>query len=355
MTKLENGQLEIGLPQIGAEQPAAALPELESVDVDSAAVPGNGVVQTRDGAEPSEDREERNRRGRRGRGRGRGRDRDDRVRAAAPPAAPPDSPARLTLAEEPPSPIPEAIGVSGERLTRNEAFDIVRRAVETLTTDDGDTTRASDVRLRAREILARDSESLNERMFIRILKDAHDSGVIDLRRRGDDFEVARAAEAPPVAEQVARADAAAAPRPALGVVGPRIGMGPRGAGRGRGRLDGPPPELLALGVVEESTSASPTTASVAESQPAATAAVNDAPDMSEAQPAPDQAEEATRSAPRKRGRRGTPASVERQAAPVAEAPAAPAPSSPRKSRARTAAKTALRRARTKKGTPKNES
>ena len=44
----------------------------------------------------------------------------------------------------------------------------------------------------------------SDRMFVRILKDAHDNGIIDLRRRGDDFEVARAAEAAPVAEQVAR-------------------------------------------------------------------------------------------------------------------------------------------------------
>src|SRR5205814_3577810 len=115
-----------------------------------------------------------------------------------------------------------------------------------------DTTRASAVRQRTREILGRDSESLNERMFIRILKDAHDSGVIDLRRRGDDFEVARAAEALPVADQVARADAATAlPRPSLGAPAQRLGMGPRGAGRGRGRSDGPPPELLSVGVVEE--------------------------------------------------------------------------------------------------------
>jgi hypothetical protein len=355
MTKLENGQLEIGLPHGGAEHPVAAMPELESIDVDNAVASPNGVVQPREAGEAADEREERNRRGRRGRGRGRGRDREDRVRAPVPPAASTDLPARLTLAEEPSAPAAEAIGASGERLTRNEAFDIVRRAVETLTTDDDDTTRASDVRLRAREILSRDSESLNERMFIRILKDAHDSGIIDLRRRGDDFEVARAVEALPVAEQVARADAAAAPRPTLGVVPPRIGMGPRGAGRGRGRLDGPPPELLALGVVEEpAAAASSATVSVPEPQPATAAAVSDGPTDTGTQSSTEPAEEATRSAPRKRGRR-TPASVARQAPPGTEAAATPAPSGARKSRARTAAKTAHRRARAKKGTPKNES
>jgi hypothetical protein len=57
--------------------------------------------------------------------------------------------------------------------------------------------RASDVRARARQLLGRDSESLSDRMFVRILKDAHDEGIIDLRRRGNDFEVARAAEGVP--------------------------------------------------------------------------------------------------------------------------------------------------------------
>jgi hypothetical protein len=249
----------------------------------------------------------------------------------------------------------ESIGVAGERLTRNEAFDLVRRAVETLTTDDDGTTRASDIRQRAREVLGRDSESLNERMFIRILKDAHDSGVIDLRRRGDDFEVARAAEAVPVADQVARADAAAAPpRPSLGATPPRLGMGPRGSGtRGRGRSDGPPPELLALGVVEEPASASQAPAAMQEAAPvsAATSAERMEPAAAvQIEPEP----QAARGG-RKRGKRGTPASVERQAAAPAPAPE-PAPTpTPRKTRARTAAKTAHRRARAKKGTPKSES
>jgi hypothetical protein len=95
-------------------------------------------------------------------------------------------------------------------------------------------------------------------MFIRILKDAHDGGVIDLRRRGDDFEVARAVEVAPVAEQVARADAAAAPPAPTNNTSPRIGMGPRGASRGRGRPgSAPPPELLSIGVVDETPTLAP--------------------------------------------------------------------------------------------------
>jgi hypothetical protein len=90
-------------------------------------------------------------------------------------------------------------------------------------------------------------------MFVRILKDAHDAGIIDLRRRGDDFEVARAAEAAPVSEQLARTEQAAVAASAPPVTStaplPRIGMGHRGAGP-RGRPGAPPPNLL-IGVVED--------------------------------------------------------------------------------------------------------
>jgi hypothetical protein len=199
-------------------------------------------------------------------------------------------------------------------------------------------------------------------MFIRILKDAHDSGVVDLRRRGDDFEVARAAEALPVADQVARADAATAPpRPSLGAQAPRLGMGPRGSGaRGRGRAEGPPPELLSVGVVDEpaparevATTTVPLVEHVAPAPEIAAISEVETPAVAEEQPP---------RGGRKRGRRGTPASVERQAAavaPAAEAPTAVTPPAaaptPRKTRARTAAKTAHRRARAKKTTPKTES
>lgn len=125
-----------------------------------------------------------------------------------------------------------------------------------MATDDT-AVRASVVRAKARELLGRDSESLSDRMFVRVLKDAHDNGIIDLRRRGDDFEVARAAEAESVADQLAKAAAAHAPAPtAPSGPAPRVGMGPRGAGgRGRGRLGAPPADLLSIGVV--STPAAP--------------------------------------------------------------------------------------------------
>jgi hypothetical protein len=97
-------------------------------------------------------------------------------------------------------------------------------------------------------------------MFVRILKDAHDEGIIDLRRRGNDFEIARATVAGSVADQLAKHEKAAIAQtqpPASASAGaPRLGMGPRGGGRNRsgaarGRPGAPPPELLAVGVVDE--------------------------------------------------------------------------------------------------------
>jgi len=89
---------------------------------------------------------------------------------------------------------------------------------------------ASLVRSTARALLGRDSESLNERNFTRILQDAHDADVVDLRRRGNDYEVAASAGAPPVAAQLAAAETANTPVAAPVVAAPR-GMGQRG-GRG---------------------------------------------------------------------------------------------------------------------------
>jgi len=313
VTKLDNGQLEVDLP--GAATTSGA--ETRSTPHEAApAVAAESSEVAAGEARPLA------RRGRRGRG-GRGREREGAGTEhreprpltaaaaepepaipeveqappveAAPPleAAPPREPASprerarpaeraapVEVATEPASARTGAeagIGNQGERLTRTEAFDLVRRTVDDLASGD-ESARASDVRRRARELLGRDSESLNERMFVRILKDAHDAGVIDLRRRGDDFEVARAAEAASVAQQLAQREqeaVAATPRPAGAPAGPRIGMGPRGSGmRGsgmRGRPGAPPPDLFAVGVVEEPSSArepaavaaSPTTPRVA--------------------------------------------------------------------------------------------
>src|SRR5688500_3611638 len=165
-TKLENGQLEIGLPSGAMGEARAA----ENAAADEAA--------RGDGTEIGEDRkrEGRGRRGRRGRG---GRDREERgprpdrpsaelpldgeaaampetrppteiaaevaPRAEPAPRAPergprPERPERPERAPRPES--SEQIGITGERLTRDEAFDLVRRSVELLVTGD-EAVRAS--------------------------------------------------------------------------------------------------------------------------------------------------------------------------------------------------------------------
>jgi uncharacterized protein (TIGR00288 family) len=284
VTKLENGQLEVDLPT-GAPVADAQPVRTETVP----ASPGEG-------GEVAVAEERGPRRGRRGRG-GRGRDREERgpreqvapqagaspaaapIEASAPaaeqrPAQPvaraerperPERPAQLELSgDHRPAAADAGTGSSGERLTRAEAFELVRRTINDVAPGE-ESVRASDVRRRARQLLGRDSESLSDRMFVRILKDAHDEGIIDLRKRGDDFEVARAAEAAPVSEQLARSEqsAIAASTPASTSTGPapRIGMGHRGGGAGRngaqrGRPAAPPPELLSIGVVQQAASAS---------------------------------------------------------------------------------------------------
>ena len=243
LTKLENGQLEVGPPGAARTLPA-----------------GQDSVETHAprAAAPAEegDAADRPRRSRRG---GRGRDREGRGPRTAPavarvatesePAAPhetsrPAAPPRHAKADE--------IGSSGLRLTREEAFNLVRRAV-----GQNGSARASQVRSTAREMLGRDSESLSERNFLRILQDAHDADIVDLRRRGEDYEVAPAAPSTPVSQQLAAAEP---PKPAPAAPATPTGMGARSAPPSRGRGRGPigarvgvmPPHLLSVGVVETS-------------------------------------------------------------------------------------------------------
>jgi uncharacterized protein (TIGR00288 family) len=276
--RLDNGQLEV---DIAGAMPSDALPA--------------SSAETARAVDVVDDRP-RGERGGRGRGRGRGRGGRDRhgppdVRSAATPVT---SHAPVTGAHENGGP-----GSSGERLTRDEAFDLLRRTVASLVQTD-DSVRASAVRSRARELLGRDSESLSERNFVRILKDAHDSDILDLRRRGDDFEVARATAAPSVSDQLAKAEP---PRPAEKTSTPGRpsirGRAPRG--RGPGAI---PPELLSLGVVA----------------PASVAATVD------------EADEAVE-VPAKRGRKRARPSSDAAAAPKAAA------KRPRRARAKKSAKT----------------
>ncbi|HET9776922.1 MAG TPA: NYN domain-containing protein [Gemmatimonadaceae bacterium] len=235
LTKLENGQLEVGPP--GARGPS--LPAGQEAEAPAARTSATAEGETA----------ERGRRGRRG-GRGRDRDRERQPRVTQPNAEA-VSPAEV-VSEAPVAAAGREIGSSGLRLRREEAFDLVRRAAAS---NAGAPIRASQARIIARDLLGRDSESLSERNFNRILQDAHDADIIDLRRRGDDYEVAPAAPSTSVSEQLATAEP---PKPAPTTPSAPTGMGARGAGPGRGRGRGPigarvgivPPNLLSVGVVE---------------------------------------------------------------------------------------------------------
>jgi uncharacterized protein (TIGR00288 family) len=289
--KLENGQLEVAPTEQSARAGTVGVPSPRGPGSPSSGAPSHGTPSSGNG-----DREERGRRGRRGRGRGGRDDRRDRdgpreTRAAETPSSTEEISAPRTAGPRPQAPGPrpqtprpqtprpqtprpqtpqpqaaesqDGIGQSGELLRREEAFDLVRRAAASMI--QGDTAvAASALRRRAFEMLGRDSETLNDRFFNRVLRDAHDADLIDLRRRGDDFEVALPAVVAPVAEQLNRAAAAhaqaASPAPAT----PRHrGMGPRGIpARGRGARGGAPPaELLMVGVVETAPVAAPAGAS----------------------------------------------------------------------------------------------
>ena len=240
LTKLENGQFEVGPPRSGESLPSGqGTPEAHAPR----------IASVEDGE--TSDRPRRSRRG------GRGRDRDGRGqrKAAAPSQTHPEG--EVTPKQDIPrataaSPNGDEIGSSGLRLTREEAFSLVRRAV-----GEG-TARASEVRSAARELLGRDSESLSERNFLRILQDAHDADIVDLRRRGADYEVAPAAPALPVSQQLAAAEPPKALPPATPST--PTGMGARSSPPSRGRGRGPigarvgvmPPDLLSVGVVETS-------------------------------------------------------------------------------------------------------
>ena len=251
--KLDNGQLEVA-------------PSGDALGGSSAAAPREPR------AEGDPERGGRSGRGRRGRGRGRERERVAGDTVSATPAegdvpvtapvtdgaaidAPPPPPRAHAPVHTPRPPRrveePLAVGLAGERLTRDEAFDLVRRSVAALVRGD-DVVRAVDVRRKSHELLGRDSESLSERNFPRILRDAHDQEIIDLRRRGDDYEVGLAV-ATPVADQLTAAAAAHAVPKSTAPAGPR-GMGHRTApsSRGRGpiaRAASPPANLFSVGVV----------------------------------------------------------------------------------------------------------
>jgi uncharacterized protein (TIGR00288 family) len=257
VSRLENGQMEVDVAEGAPALPARS----------ASVLPASERRAATDEARP--------RRGRRG-GRGRGRERDENTapRAAMadmPPDLASESAPELDLEERLPTPEPRAPiadarrpvspaepEMTGLRLSRDEAFLLVRRAVAALAGTPEDTVSARRVRAMARDLLGRDSETLSERNFDKVLREMHDLEQIDLRKRGDDYEVSPSPDAPPIADQLAASEAVAtaahdasqAARSASGAASIRRGM----RGRSRGRGD-PPPELLSLGVVNNGASA----------------------------------------------------------------------------------------------------
>jgi uncharacterized LabA/DUF88 family protein len=340
LTKLENGQLEVDVPRPAGDvvAPAEAAPAAEAGTPEVTAAP---VAE-----EHPADRARRSRRG------GRGRDREARpprtentapVAAAAETAAAPavESAPRAEAAPAPraeapaPGPKPTSgseIGATGLRLTRDEAFDLVKRATAAVAKGDS-ASPAATVRAEARKLLGRDSESLNERNFLRILHDAHDADLVDLRRRGSDYEVAVAVAAAPVDRQLEAAATANAPAPKP--VAPVVrGMGSRGLGRGPvGGKGAIPAHLLNIGMVGAKPAA-----------PAAQAPASATVAASTAEPLVLSIEEPKASEPAAKPARKRPAAkkaAKSAAAPKAAADAgAPAKKPVRAARKKTAAKTA---------------
>ena len=307
-------------------------------------LPEEGGAEHGEGAEARGERDRE--RGRRGRGRGRDRFRERREGAEAAGVgaeATREVAPTFTSAE-----VADTIGRSGERLTRSDAFDLVRRAVESLVQGDA-VTSASATRQRAFDLLGRDSESLAARMFERILQDAHDANMIDLRRRGDDWEVARAADAASIVDQLKAVDeqqkAEAKAAQALLPAAPR-GMGARGVG-GRGKGPGaPPPNLLMVGVVgaaKPAIEAAPAPVTVAAPVVEAPAAPVTAPVAEASAPAPTPASKAAK-APAKKAAK-TPA---KKAAPAAKKAPAKKEAAPAKKAAPAAKKAPAKKAAKKR-------
>ena len=307
LSSLENGQIEVGVVDRITDE-AATAPALAEAPA-SAEGDRQSPAPRPDSARAREAVADDN--GRRGR-RGRGRERSDRRERDGRPTE--TTPAQqVTYA--PPLPLPttapavaaaglaDDVEMTGERVTREEAFDLVRRAIAELTRGGAQSALASEVRRKARELHGRDSESLNQRLFERILRDAHDAEVIDLRKRGEDYEVSAAAVAAPISAQLHVAapseEPSQAARSAANAASLRRGIRFRGVGRG-GRAEAPPPELLAIGVVD----AAPTPAAGPVATPAPTPLV---PEPAPAESVPAAAEELTSNDEQpvaRRGRRG---------------------------------------------------
>jgi uncharacterized protein (TIGR00288 family) len=281
VTKMENGQYEVA-PIGGAFEPAREVP-----------------------AEPAA-REARDGAGRRGRGRrGRGRDRD-RERPAA--AAPKESPAR------------------GGTLTLSRAFQLMAQALAEFRAPVGHEA----LRLRMVAMHGRDDALLDVGRFSRLLRQANDAEIADVRKVGEDeYEITAsrtapllpsappltteepALELPPAPEPAAIGVTAETPVPAGKDNGIRSGVRFRRGSRGMLR----PGEIPLIGLVEVEPAQAPA-APVQESALADVAAAEATPTKKAARP---------RRAPRKKAAAAAAATD----APGAEPEAAPQAKRPR--------------------------
>lgn len=217
LTKMENGQYEVG-PATGATEAPAR--------------PARGGA-----AEPAEGGEERGGRrgrGRRGRGRGRGGERE--------------------ATDEPREEAAPAPSAKAEGLTLARAFELLRRALSELPSPVGHDA----LRNRMSALYGRQDPLLDTGRFFRLLRQAHDAEVADVRKLGeDDYEViGRGLETAPVAASSSEEPAAGDEPAAAAESG---GAAARGGLRFRrgSRLGAAPPVIPMIGVVSLEEEAQP--------------------------------------------------------------------------------------------------
>ena len=163
VTKLENGQYEIA-PVAGAPAAAPAPKSEAARDARTEAAPARAE------AKAEESRDGRRNRGRRGRG-GRGRERERTEEGGAAPAEPPRHETRHE-------------GAGGLSLAR--AFNLMREALAQL----GTSVSHEALRLRMAAVHGKDDAMLTAEKFARLLRQANDAEVADVRKIGEDeYEV----------------------------------------------------------------------------------------------------------------------------------------------------------------------
>ncbi len=217
ITRMDNGQYEVAPAEGGSNGAVAAAPATPAAPAAAESRP------------PREDRG-----GRRSRGRGRGRGREREEKGETPAAAP---------AEERKSETPRR--QEREELTLARAFDLMRRALGELPSPVGHEA----LRLRMSALLGREDAMLEASRFHRLLRQAHDAEVADVRKVGDDeFEVTGRGVEPSAAPRSAAAEEPAGNGAPAAVA---VGDTSRGGIRFRrgSRLPGAPSAIAMVGVV----------------------------------------------------------------------------------------------------------